>query len=189
MKRQPAGLSIIIWCFFSLLALDGMTCWATGESREYQIKAAFLLNFAQFIQWPANAFATPDAPFVIGVLGDDPFRAALDQTVEGETVRSRKIVLRRGRTADELKDCQMIFLGKSEEAHMREVLLKLGKSPVLTISEIRGFARRGGIIDFYPEGGKVRFEINPGAAEERGLKINSQLLSLGRIVKTEKEEN
>ncbi len=154
-----------------------------APSREYQIKAAFLLNFTQFVAWPAGAFASDDAPLVIGVLGDDPFGPALEETVRGERVRTHPIVVKRSRRAADLADCQLVFVCRSERSRTAEILRILGGRPALTVSETDDFAKRGGIINFYLEGRKVRFEINAEAAQREGLKISSQLLSLGRIVR------
>ena len=157
-------------------------CPARAESREYQIKAAFLVNFMQFVTWPDSAFTNADAPFCVGVLGDDPFGATLDQTVQGETVNHHRIVIQRARRVEDCKDCHLIFVSRSEEKNLPVIMAKLDSGPVLTVSETRDFARRGGIINFYLEGNKVRFEINPSAAQRDKLKISAQLLSLGKIV-------
>ncbi|MCE0484784.1 MAG: YfiR family protein [Methylacidiphilales bacterium] len=155
---------------------------AQDGSREYQIKAAFLYHFAQFVKWPGTSFSDANAPFCIGILGDDPFGSALEDTVQGETIDSHPIRVRRGESLDELRDCQMIFVSHSEEGRIGEILSQLGARPVLTVSEVESFARNGGDIDFYLSNGKVRFEINPQSAERCGLKMSLQLLSLGRIV-------
>jgi hypothetical protein len=166
-----------------VLFLLGFTAWpARAESREYQIKAAFLVNFMQFVTWPDTAFTNADAPFCIGVLGDDPFGTTLDQTVQGETVNHHKIVVQRARHIEDCKDCHMIFVSRSEEKNLPLIMAKLDSGPVLTVSETRDFARRGGIINFFLEGNKVRFEINPSTAQRDKLKISAQLLSLGKIV-------
>lgn len=178
--NKPLGHRCLLGLF--LLALG---CWpAKAESREYQIKAAFLVNFIQFVTWPTSAFVNEDAPFHIGVLGNDPFGLALDQTVQGETVNHRKIVVQRVQHIEDCKDCQMIFVSRSEEKNLTAILAKLDSGPVLTVSETRNFAQRGGVINFYLEGNKVRFEINPVAAQRDKLKISAQLLSLGKIVES-----
>jgi len=158
---------------------------AQAQSREYQLKAAFLFNFAEFVQWPAGSFPNADAPFCIGILGDDPFGAALEATIQGETVNHHKLIIRRGQRLEDLGDCQLIFICKSEEGQMDQILSETDSKPVLTVSEIDRFAEDGGTINFYLQGDKVRFEINPNSARRRGLKISSQLLSLGKIVQPE----
>jgi hypothetical protein len=177
-EQIPFGRRTWLWVCMVALA-SGL---ARGESREYQIKAAFLVNFMQFVTWPQSVFTNDDAPFYIGVLGDDPFGASLDQTVQGETVNHRKIIVQRLQRVEDCKDCQMVFVSRSEEKNLTVILAGLDSGPVLTVSEIRGFARQGGIINFYQEGNKVRFEINPTIAGRDKLKISAQLLNLGRIV-------
>jgi hypothetical protein len=157
---------------------------ARAQSREYQIKAAFLGNFIQFVTWPTNAFTSQSAPFCVGVLGDDPFGSALEQTVQGETADHHKIIVRRCQRMGDCKDCQMIFVCRSQEKNFGAILDALASSPVLTVSDMRGFGRRGGIISFYLEGNKVRFEINLMAAQRDKLKISAQLLNLGKIVES-----
>ena len=168
--------------FFILLAATFNPGRAQEPSREYQLKAAFLYNFAQFVKWPSDSFPNADAPFSIGILGDDPFGSALEETVQGETVNNHRLRIVHGQTLEDLKDCQLIFICKSEEDHVAEIFSELDSKPILTVSEIDSFAQDGGIIDFYLQGDKVRFEINPGSAERRRLKISSQLLTLGKIV-------
>jgi hypothetical protein len=155
---------------------------AQDESREYQLKAAFLFNFAQFVKWPSECFTSADAPFYIGILGDDPFGSALEETVQGETIEHHKLRVVRGQNFEDLKNCQLIFICKSEEDHLSSILSQLNSRPILTVSDIGSFAQDGGAIDFYLQGDRVRFEINPDSAERGGLKISSQLLSLGKIV-------
>jgi hypothetical protein len=150
--------------------------------QEYEVKAAFLYRFAQFVEWPNSAFSTADAPVAIGVLGDDPFGAVLDQLVQGEIIHGRKVVVRRSSGIDDLKTCHVLFVSKSEKDRTPQILGALANAPVLTVGEIDGFAGRGGMINFYIQDNKVRFEINPDAARRCGLKISSKLLGLGRLV-------
>jgi len=149
---------------------------------EYRIKAVFLFNFLQFVEWPANAFASSTAPIAICILGDDPFGEALDQTVAGESIANRALVVRRAGRSENLDTCHLLFISRSERPHLGEVLRAVGNSaPVLTVSDIEGFVARGGTIGFFLERKRVRFEINPSHAQRRGLKLSSQLLGLGRI--------
>ena len=172
----------------ALLLAGTLSLTATGAtaepapSKEYQVKAVFLFNFAQFVEWPPTAFPEPGAPISIGVLGDDPFGTALEETVRGETVGNRKITVQRSHKVEDLKNCQLLFISKSEKGRTAEILSSLTPGPVLTVSEVESFAHQGGVINFYLEGNKVRFEINPAAARRQRLKLNSQLLSLGKIV-------
>jgi hypothetical protein len=167
--------------FFSSLAAFGPS-HAQDASKEYQLKAAFLFNFAEFVKWPSNSFTAANAPFCIGILGDDPFGAALEATIRGEAINNHRLTVVRAQRIEDLKDCQLIFICHSEETHVGEILSQIDSKPVLTVSDADGFARNGGDIGFYLSGGKVRFEINPQSAQRCGLKISSQLLSLGKIV-------
>lgn len=180
-------LTVFWLVLFLLLPGGGTNLFAQATSKEYQIKAAFLFNFMQFVEWPPTVFKDANDPFRIGVLGQDPFNAALEDTVQGETISNHKIIVEHAMQVDDLKNCQLIFISKSEKKHVTEILSALDDKPVLTVSEIEGFAERGGGINFYLEGNKVRFEVNPDAARHDGLKVSSQLLSLGKIIETAKE--
>lgn len=153
-----------------------------APTREYQIKGVFLFNFLQFVEWPAAAFPDGDAPIRIGVLGDDPFGKVLEDTVRGELIRNRRLVVERSHHLAELKHCHLLFICRSENHRLDEILASLATRPVLTVCETTGFARQGGVIALFLEGKKVRFEINPATARQQGLKMSSQLLGLARIV-------
>jgi hypothetical protein len=154
----------------------------TTASKEYQVKAAFLLNFAQFIQWPAENFAAPETPIAVGVLGDDPFGSALEQTFHGESINGRQLVVKRSRKIEDLKTCHMIFISSGEKDRIADAIKSLGDASVLTVGETDQFVQRGGIINLYMDNGKVRFEVNAGEAQRKGLKIHSQLLKRAKIV-------
>jgi hypothetical protein len=158
------------------------TAFAQEASKEYQVKAAFLYNFVQFVKWPPDAFSSADAPLCIGILGDDPFAGALEDTVNGAKVDGHRLTVMHSHNIDDLRGCQLIFVTRSEEAQKDQILSAVASRPILTVSEMEQFAQNGGDIDFYLSNGKVRFEINPSAARRSGLKISSQLLALGRIV-------
>ncbi len=177
--------SVIFWVTTWLAAVALEARAQSSTSKEYQIKAAFLFNFVQFVEWPAAAFPDANAPIAIGILGDDPFGTVLDQTVHGETIRNRKLVIQRSRRVQDLKDCHLVFISTSEKGRLAEILASLQTATALTVSETESFARHGGVINLYLEGNKVRFEINPGAAQRQGLRISSQLLKLGKVIGTD----
>ena len=168
-----------------LAGLTATQASAQTVSREYQIKAVFLFNFIQFVEWPQAAFPSADSPLRIGILGDDPFGQAMEATVQGEAIRNRRLVIERSHRLEDLQDCHVLFLCKSENRRLGEIVAHLEGRPVLTVSESEGFARHGGVIAFYADGKKVRFEINSGTAQQVGLKMSSQLLELGKIVAAE----
>ena len=153
-----------------------------AATTEYQVKAVFIYNFAQFVQWPDSAFSSPDAPFTIGILGQDPFGGALEEAVRGESVQSHKLVIKRASQPEDLRSCQIVFVSASEKGQYVHVMEVLGPRPILTISDAGGFTQAGGVIDFFRDGARVRFEISPSAAQSNHLKISSQLLKLAKLV-------
>ena len=151
-------------------------------SAEYLIKAGFIYNFANLVQWPTNAFAQLDSPIVIGILGEDPFGTVLDRVLAGKRVNGRAFLVKRLKSAVDLKECHILFVSSSEIAHLAEAIHFVKGMPILTIGEIPGFAKRGGIINLVLEDNKVHFEVNVEAAKEADLTISSRLLALARIV-------
>jgi hypothetical protein len=153
---------------------------SSGPRSEYEVKAAFLLNFTRFIEWPPEAFADEGGGFSICVLGEDPFQNALDQVVEGESVRGRRVVVSRVKRPPGAKSCQVLFIGKGEK-DVSGILSGVGPG-VLTVGEQPGFLRDGGIINFALEGRHVRFDINQRAAANASLTISARLLNVARTV-------
>jgi hypothetical protein len=149
---------------------------------EYEVKAAFLYNFARFVEWPPDAPGRDERPFVVAVLGDDPFGDALDRTLAGKTVASRPIAVRRLSSPEEAQHANIVFVSSSEKAQISHVLRVLGGARVLTVGEMSGFAEQGGMIGFRTENRRIRFDINADQAHRAGLRISSQLLKLARIV-------
>lgn len=150
---------------------------------EYQVEAAFLYHFAKYVTWPPRAFATPDAPILIGVLGDDPFGDELTQAVAREKpVQGRSFRVLRSRSAADLVQCHLLFISASEAGRFAQhfAALQRARSAALTVGESSEFLDAGGAIRFVVENKKVRFEINVRAAEAAGLVISSKLLSLAR---------
>jgi len=152
------------------------------DDLEYQVKAAFLFNFAKFVEWPADAFKGPEDPIRICVAGEDPFGASLDDAVHGETVSGRRLTVQRTRSLSKLRECHLVFVPRSEGRRQSDILSSLQGSGVLTIGEDDGFLTGGGIIRFVLDHHRVRFEINLGAAQDNRLKLSSKLLSLARTV-------
>lgn len=185
--RFRSGLLLLAGAL-ALAVLATPAAAQTAAPREYQIKAVFLFNFLQFVEWPSTVFAAADTPIRIGVLGDDPFGPALEEAVRDETIDGRRLTVRRSQRIEDMADCQLLFIGKSESRRLAEILSSLEGRPVLTVGEVGGFTRQGGIISFYADGKKVRFEINPATARRCGLKLSSQLLGLGRVVGDENGE-
>lgn len=161
---------------------------ASGQvSREYAIKAAFMFNFAEFTEWPASAFPTPDSPMVIGILGADPFGKVLDDTVRNEAVRGHRLTVERYRKVEEIKTCHILYIGQSEAGHLDQVLAALRGKPVLTFSDIEGSAPQGVMVRFVAERNKIRLRINVEAAKIAELTISSKVLRAAEIVGMEKK--
>lgn len=157
-----------------------------GQARsEFEVKAAYLYAFGRFVQWPPRAGRDATA-FAICVLGTDPFGATLDATIAGATLRGRPVVARRLTTAVSAAACDVVFIGVSEEPQLSEVLDGLRQSAALTVSDIRRFAERGGMIQFVSAGNKVRFEINTTPARQAGLMLSSELLRVSSAVRGER---
>lgn len=150
---------------------------------EYQVKAAFLYNFARFVEWPASAFEKPDDPVRICILGENPFGSALEQAISGKVVEGRRFIVRQVSNNEPVGRCQVLFVNSSERKRFRSLAAGLKGRGILTVGESSGFASDGGIINFKLEAGRVRFEINPDAAEQERLRISSKLLSLAQIVR------
>jgi hypothetical protein len=146
------------------------------------VKAAFLFNFAKFIEWPASSFATPQSPFAICVLGQDPFGNILDATLLGKAIGDRPLAVRRLKDKSEAASCQIIFVSTSERPHLADIVGALRGANVLLVGETNGFAASGGTIEFTFEDNHVRFAINTDAAARCGLKFSSKLLALAKIV-------
>jgi hypothetical protein len=147
---------------------------------EYEIKAAFLFNFAKFVEWPARQAAEAEPVFTIAVLGRDPFGSALEQTIGEKTVRGRRIAIRRFRHAADLKPAEILFISDSERPTLSEILIRLRGENSLTVSDMPDFGRRGGMITLFTEDNKVRFSIRPDLTERAGLRLSSRLMSLSR---------
>jgi YfiR/HmsC-like len=155
---------------------------ASAAPTPAEVEAVFLFNFSQFVDWPAQAFSDPGSPIVIGVLGDDPFGAALDEVVRGEVVKGRALVVRRFRSIEELTDCHILFISRSERTRIEPILNVLKGRSVLTVSDLEGFAQDGGVICFVLMENKIRLRVNLEAAKAAGLILSSKLLRPAAIV-------
>ena len=151
---------------------------------EYQVKAVFLFNFTQFVDWPETSFDSPTAPLVIGVLGDDPFGSTLQEAIAGETVNGRTLELRRYRSIEEVAGCHILFIAPPVKTPLPTLLQELHRRNVLTVSDAREFAKQGGVIEFATVGNRIRLHINLDAAKQANLTISSKLLKPARIVQT-----
>jgi hypothetical protein len=166
-----------------LLAAVMLLAGSVGAApSEYQVKAVFLFNFSRFVEWPDSAFASREAPFVIGVFGYDPFGDQLEEATRGETVNGRPLVIRRLRDAGEAGDCQILFMHRSEEARMSAVLTALDHRSTLTVSDLDVAGQRGVMIALATQDNRIRLRVNVNSARAARLTISSKLLRSAEIV-------
>jgi hypothetical protein len=176
----------ILKLFISLCLLYGsQISYAFPQvAYEYQVKAVFLYNFANFIRWPISAFTNPYTPFRICIFGNDPFREELDITVENEKIGKHSVEVQRLNTMTKMNTCQILFISKSKQAYITNILTYIQLYPILTVSDLDNFAIQGGMIQFYKRGKRVHFYINPDSLKKAGLHANANLLRLAKIVHT-----
>lgn len=181
-RQSALGAGLILWAVLSALAAPPLAA-QTEIPREYQIKAAFLFNFAQFVQWPADSFATADEPFRIGVLGQDPFGDFLEETVSGEKIDGHPLIIEHYTKPGDAQDCRILFISRSESGQFVSVLAGLKGKGILTVGDTDGFLADGGMVRFVTEENKIHFKIDLDAVKSDGLVISSQVLRLAKIVK------
>jgi hypothetical protein len=180
----PVRWGYAISAAFALLvgvSLAGPVQAVERDATEYDVKAAFLYNFATYVEWPAGAFSG-DGPFVLGVLGRDPFGATLDAIAAERSVGGRAIVVRRFDDMSVYVPCHMLFVSSSEASRLTAIVRRLAGAPVLLVADTEDAAQGGVAVSFFLADDHVRFEINPGAAERAGLAVSSKLLRLAKIV-------
>jgi len=158
-----------------------LLCVAGGEMQEYKVKAAFIYNFAKFTEWPDGHFADSDAPFVIAVVGTDPFDGALDHIVAGKKVGTHPVEVRHFDSAEKLGNCEILFIADNDDETIAKIIDKVSDKSILTVGESDHFDANGGAIRFFTEDSKMRFEINTDATDKAKLKVSSKLLKLARI--------
>jgi len=180
MRRKP--FFELLTCF-ALLAPSVLSAEEPQPS-EYELKAVFLYNFAKFVEWPQESFASPTAPFTVGVVGQSPFGGELDRTAQNKTLNGHPLAIKYVRTLSEIRACHILFICASERKRLADILKSASAGNVLTVAETDRFLQAGGMIRFVMEGNKVRFDINDEAAKNAGLHISSKLLSVARHVET-----
>lgn len=171
----------------SLLAIGMVIPQKIDPSREYQVKAVFLFNFTQFVEWPDTVFHEPQAPLVIGILGEDPFGTYLDETVLGEEINNHPLVIQRYRSIEEIKMCHILFISQTETDHLEDIFTSLEGRSILTVGEVADFTKQGGMIQFVTERKKIQLQINVEATRKVDLTISSKLLRLAEIVTMKKD--
>jgi|SRR5450631_16647 hypothetical protein len=160
-----------------------MSADADEDRAAYQVKAAFLYNFAKFVEWPAETFKNAGAPIHLCVLGTTPLSWMLEETVRNKNVDGRALSVRGFSTVNLAADCQILFVSASEQKHLRAILESTKSSDVLTVGETNSFVDEGGVVGFNLDHGRIHFDINLQAAQLQRLRISSKLLSLATSVK------
>jgi len=186
-KTLRAARCVVQFCALGLAVFSTLAAaiptWAQANSSvEYQVKAAFLLNFAKFIEWPPNTFQNERSPMTVCVFGYDPFGDALDEIIRGKNIDNHELLARRINELPDLKGCQLVFVSEREEKRLPEILNNLKGVGALVVGEGGNFAERGGGIQFYLENNRMRFAINVDAVQRAHLTVSSKLLALARIV-------
>jgi hypothetical protein len=157
--------------------------YAQGAQSGNQVKAAYLLNFLKFVEWPEDAFAGPLSPVVIGIVGNNPFGFSLQQDILGKTVQGRDLIVRHYHVGEDLRGSHILFISASEQKRLPQILSSLRGSSVLTVADMDQFLEAGGMIQFSLEGTQLRFTINVNATNQTKLKLSSKLLSVARVAK------
>lgn len=174
--------TFILWlALWGCLSAFGVAWGETPESREYAVKAAFLYNFAKFVDWPADAFKNENSPFVLGIVGADPFGSALESLKE-KTVKGHKLVIKRLPRLENFEDCHLLFISGSEKSNLRSVLAAVKNHNILTVSDLERFAHQGGMVGLVTADNTIQFEVNLEPIQRSKLKVSSQLLKLAKII-------
>jgi hypothetical protein len=177
-RKASAKLWISASCLIALSA-------QATSLPEYKVKAAFLYTFTKFIEWPEEAFEDSESPFTLCVVGKDPFGSTLDLLTE-RTAQGRTILILRTNYWENLTTpCHVMFVAESERKRVYAIVAAFRLRPSLTVSDIKNFARQGGIINFIKKNKKIRFVINVDAGKRAGLKFSAQLLELATVVADE----
>jgi YfiR/HmsC-like len=176
LPRVSVRLLLLCW---TLLSLPGVSQADSGGHQEYQVKAAFLYNFARFTTWPDTGSGT----FNLCILGNNPFEGAVE-SLRNKPVHEKPLAVIHIDSARQAANCQLLYIDKSLSGQLAGIIAELGRYPVLTVSDIDGFINHGGTIGFLVIDNRIRFEINIPAASNAGLSISSKLLTLATTVRT-----
>jgi hypothetical protein len=180
---------LVLICIVMLLSRQNSQRVFAQSINEYQVKAAYLYNFAKFIQWPPEAFASDQSPLSLCIVGEDPFGQPLDGIAQGKMINGHALIVRRTTSLDDLKNCQIVFIGSGDKKRLSELLRRLKGSSALAVGESRDFTGMGGSIQFYLEDDRIRFSINVDALQRAHLTASSKLLALAKIVHDQEPNN
>lgn len=182
--RRSASVYLRHLFLVTLVLLQGSQhVLAQAPSREYQLKAVFLFNFTQFVDWPASAFENDQAPVVIGVMGENPFGNYLARTVSGEKINGHPMAVQYYKNEEEIKSCHILFVNIRETKRLEEALEAVEGKNILTVGDDPDFLKQGGMIRFVMNNNKIKLQINMEACKESKMVLSSKLLRLAEIVK------
>lgn len=196
-NRTPKRLFVFLLVLLGVsLALPGLSEDESGTSsnatvskkcekntqNESEIKATYLFKFTSFVEWPEENLSKTAPVFKIGILGSDPFNEVLDTYLKNKTIKKRSCLLERSQQAEDLLDCQLVYIASPDMADLKEILSKFSTAGVLTVGESEAFTQQGGVIHFFREEKRIRFAINLDAARKAHLKVSSQLLLIAKII-------
>jgi hypothetical protein len=181
MGHISTRMQIWLVLFLTLPAIGLRQPPQISTAREYQLKAAFLFNFTQFVEWPSESLSEPSTPLVIGILGEDPFGSYLDEIVANEKIDTHPLEIRRFRAESDVTQCHILFINLKGNAAQSEVFTSLKRKSILTVGDTDRFIRNGGMIRFVNENNKIRIRIDLEATKQAGLTISPKLLRLAEI--------
>jgi hypothetical protein len=183
LNLRPPAVRILLAALLTVFLCDKV---CAGALDEYQVKAVFLYNFAQFVEWVPDSFSAPDEAIGICILGKNPFGSALQDAVKSKMVAGRSFLVREVSDAKQAARCHMLFISATEQERSVPLLGELKGLSILTVGETDRFIAAGGIISLGVRESRIRFEIDAGAASAAKLKISSKLLSLAENAKKQK---
>jgi hypothetical protein len=182
---------LIVLILLAAVLVPPAMAGSAAQDREQKIKAAFLYNFINFVDWPEDKMTDNDEPIIIGVIGNKDFVNAFDP-IKDKQIRGKKIVIKYFKDLKDLKKCHVVLLcicGSTSPDNSKKIMDAVKNFPVLTVGEQADFLENGGNINFLTVDHKIRFEINLDSAKRNNLKIRSKLLKLAkRVINEEKPE-
>jgi hypothetical protein len=175
--RSPIPFLLVLTMVFYAVNLIAQT-----TAKEYRIKAAFLFNFAHYVEWPPDTFKDANSPLTYCTVGEDPFEGVLDESVNSKSVGTHPLRVQHLKAPENFQGCQIVFIGANEKKRVTAILETLKQAPVLVVGESSHFVQQGGTVGFLSEENTVRFEVNLDAAQRARLNISATLLSVAKTV-------
>lgn len=169
------GITMLLWFPSQSLA-------SAQTASEYQVKAAYLYNFAKFVEWPARNYTSPTSPIALCVLDDPSFVSELNRIVKGKVVANHPVSVVPVHTPEQSRNCHILFINSLHDGQARHIIEILRDTSVLTVGETRRFVEDGGIITFVLQDDRIQFQVNHKAAKQAGLSISSRLLAVAKVV-------